>query len=136
MSGNDYNLITRLVKYHDTFIEPNEKAVRRALNKHGEDFVKMLLLLKRADNKGQNTKDFDRTDEYNTLEAIIDSVLEQNQCFSLKDLAINGNDLTQAGVSPSPLTGRILNCLLEMVIDGQIANEKEILLAKVAEMQQ
>ncbi|MBR5806035.1 MAG: HD domain-containing protein [Oscillospiraceae bacterium] len=136
VSGNDYNLITRLVKHHDTFIEPNEKAVRRAMNKHGEDFVKMLLLLKRADNKGQNTKDFDRTDEYNSLETIIDSVLEQNQCFSLKDLAINGNDLTQTGISPSPLTGRILNCLLEMVIDGQIANEKEILLSKVAEIQQ
>jgi len=134
VSNEDYNLVTKLVKYHDVLIQPDEKAVRRALNKHGAEFVKMLLLLKRADNKGQNTKDFDRTAEYDTLEAVIDSVILQQQCFSMKDLAVNGNDLASVGIPPSPLTGRILNSLLEMVIEGQIANEKELLLAKAVEI--
>ena len=134
VSNEDYTLISRLVKYHDTLIEPNEKAVRRALNRHGEKFVKMLLALKRADNKGQNTKDFDRTEEYNKLAAVTDSVIAQRQCFSLKDLAVNGNDLTEAGIPPSPLTGKILNMLLEMVIDGQIANKKDILMSKAKEI--
>ena len=136
VSNEDYNLVTKLVKYHDVLIQPDEKAVRRALNKHGAEFVKMLLLLKRADNKGQNTKDFDRTAEYDTLEAVIDSVILQQQCFSMKDLAVNGNDLASVGIPPSPLTGRILNSLLEMVIEGQIANEKELLLAKAVEIYQ
>ena len=90
-------------------IDATEKSVRRALNKHGAEFVKMLLLLKRADNAGQNTKDFDRTEEYNVLEKVIDSVLEKQQCFSLKMLAINGNDLKEIGIPPSPLTGKLLN---------------------------
>ena len=130
VSNDDYALISRLVKYHDTLIEPTEKAVRRALNKHGEEFVKMLLLLKRADNKGQNTKDFDRTEEYNNLEAVTDSVIARQQCFSLKDLAINGDDLINAGFTPSPVIGTVLNSLLEMVLDGQISNEKQLLLAE------
>lgn len=134
VSNDDYNLITKLVKYHDMPIEATEKSVRRALNKHGAEFVKMLLLLKRADNAGQNTKDFDRTEEYNMLEKIIGSVLEKQQCFSLKMLAINGNDLKEIGIPPSPLTGKILNCLLELVIDGQIVNEKDILLHKATEL--
>lgn len=134
VSNDDYNLITKLVKYHDTPIDATEKSVRRALNKHGSEFVKMLLLLKRADNAGQNTKDFDRTEEYNVLEKVIDSVLEKQQCFSLKMLAINGHDLKEIGIPPSPLTGKILNCLLELVIDGQIVNEKDILLHKAMEL--
>ncbi|MBR4035719.1 MAG: HD domain-containing protein [Oscillospiraceae bacterium] len=134
VSKEDYNLITRLVKYHDTLILPEEKAVRRALNKHGKEFVKMLLLVKRADNAGQNIKDYDRTDEYNHLEAVIDSVLEQKQCFSLKQLAINGNDLIEIGFAPSPDIGNVLNQLLEMVIDAKIANEKQILLTKSKEL--
>lgn len=130
VSKEDYDLITRLVKYHDTLILPEEKAVRRALNKHGKEFVKMLLLLKRADNAGQNIKDYNRTDEYNHLEAVIDSVLEQQQCFSLKQLAVNGTDLIEIGFTPSPVIGNVLNQLLEMVIDGEITNDKQVLLAK------
>lgn len=136
VSNDDYNLITKLVKYHDMPIDAAEKSVRRALNKHGAEFVKMLLLLKRADNAGQNTKDFDRTEEYNVLGKVIDSVLEKQQCFSLKMLAINGNDLKEIGIPPSPLTGKILNCLLELVIDGQIVNDKDILLQKAMELYQ
>lgn len=136
VSNDDYNLITTLVKYHDMPIDATEKSVRRALNKHGAEFVKMLLLLKRADNAGQNTKDFDRTEEYSALEKVIDSVLEKQQCFSLKMLAINGNDLKEMGIPPSPLTGKVLNCLLELVIDGQIVNDKDILLHKAMELHQ
>ncbi len=134
VSNDDYNLISRLVKYHDTFIQPEEKAVRRALNKHGAEFIKMLLQLKRADNAGQNLKDYNRKAEYDNLEKIIDAVIRQQQCFSLKQLAVNGNDLASIGITPSPLTGRILKRLLDMVIEGEIANDKQLLLEKAAEL--
>ncbi len=134
VSNDDYNLISRLVKYHDTFIQPEEKAVRRALNKHGAEFVKMLLKLKRADNAGQNLKDYNRKAEYDNLEKIIDAVIRQQQCFSLKQLAVNGNDLAGIGITPSPLTGRILKRLLDMVIEGEIANDKQLLLEKAVEL--
>ena len=64
VSGDDYNLISTLVRYHDTAIAPSEKSVRRALNKYGEDTLKYLLLLKRADNAGQNIQLFNRKEEY------------------------------------------------------------------------
>ncbi len=128
VSKEEYILITHLVKYHDVQIQPTEKAVSRALNKHGPEMLKMLLQLKRADNKGQNTKDFDRTEEYNRLEKIIDDLLEKQRCFSLKQLAINGDDLTAIGIPPSKNTGRILNTLLEMVINGEIENDYNVLL--------
>ncbi len=131
VSRDDYNMIVCLVKYHDTLIELNEKAVRRRLNKHGEAFVRLLIQLKRADNAGQNTRDFDRTAEYNQLEQLVNTVVEQQQCFSLKQLAVNGSDLLALGIPPSAEVGRILNSLLEKVINGELPNEKWYLLAEI-----
>jgi tRNA nucleotidyltransferase (CCA-adding enzyme) len=132
VSNDDYNTITKLVKYHDNYIETNEKAVRRALNRYGEDFLRLLLVLKRADNAGQNIQLFNRKEEYDTLEELINNVIEKQQCFSLKQLAVNGDDLSAIGIPPSKETGMILNRLLEMVINGDIPNERAILLSEAA----
>ena len=121
-----------MVKYHDVAIEPTEKAVKRALNKHGEETLRLVLLLKRADNAGQNTALFNRKEEYDQLENVINKVLESSQCFSLKQLAINGNDLISIGIPPSAEMGRILNSLLDMVINGEIPNEKAVLIDTVS----
>ncbi len=131
LSNEDYSLVSHLVKYHDVYVPLNEKSVRRALNKHGRERLKMLLQLKRADNKGQNIKDFDRTEEYNRLEELIDETLAKERCFSLKQLAVNGKDLMDIGIPPSKQTGEILNKLLEMVINGEAENDREDLLKKV-----
>lgn len=53
---------------------------------------------------------------------------QMKECFSLKDLAINGNDLIQLGYERGKSIGMMLNYLLEMVIDGIVINEKESLL--------
>ena len=58
---------------------------------------------------------------------MINSVIESSQCFSLKQLAINGNDLIAMGIKPSADMGRLLNTLLDMVINGEVPNEKTIL---------
>jgi len=128
VSNEDYRMITTLVKHHDTPVENTEKSVRRALNKYGEKTLRYLLRLKRADNRGQNIRDFDRTAEYDRLEITINSVIEKQQCFSLKQLAVNGNDMANMGIPPSPETGRILNTLLEMVINDDLPNDRDILL--------
>ena len=115
-------------------IEPTEKAVKRALNKHGEETLRLLLLLKRADNAGQNTALFNRKEEYDQLENVINKVLESSQCFSLKQLAVNGNDLISIGIPPSAEMGRILNNLLDMVINGEIPNEKAVLMDTISKI--
>ena len=130
VSNEDYSLIHHLVYYHDVHIELTEKAVRRALNKHGRERLQLLLMLKRADNKGQNTRDFDRTAEYDRLQRLIDEALAKQQCFSLKQLAVNGSDLRRAGISPSKEMGDILNRLLEMVINGETENSRDVLIEK------
>ena len=51
------------------------------------------------------------------LRHMIDEVLEEDACFSIKDLAINGWDLQQAGFAPGPVIGQCLSWLLGQVQD-------------------
>ena len=134
VSNEEYRLVSTLVRYHDTHIEHTEKAVRRRLNRYGPDTLRLLIQLKRADNRGQNIRDFDRTAEYDRLERLIAWEIEKQSCFSLKQLAVNGTDLMAIGLPRSSQLGRILNTLLEMVINGDLPNEKEILLAEAGRL--
>ena len=120
--------VTDLVKYHDLQIELTTKAVKRALNKLGEETFRDLLLLKRADNLAQHPDFADRQQHYDKLEEILAQIIEENQCFSLRDLAINGNDLIAEGITDGQTIGRILKNALTEVIDGNIPNEKDNLL--------
>jgi tRNA nucleotidyltransferase (CCA-adding enzyme) len=58
----------------------------------------------------------------------MDEIIEQQQCFSLKDLAVNGRDLIDAGVPQGTKIGIILNKLMDMVIDDEAKNDKTVLL--------
>jgi tRNA nucleotidyltransferase (CCA-adding enzyme) len=59
---------------------------------------------------------------------VLDEIIEQQQCFSLKDLAVNGRDLMAIGIPEGTAVGIILNQLLESVINEVVENEKEQLL--------
>lgn len=123
------NNVVELVYYHDATFEVGKKYVKRWLNKIGEKQFRRLLQVKKADNKAQNLElSSDRIEELNKIEALIDELLQEEECFSLKDLAINGKDLMSVGYTAGKELGNTLNRLLQLVIDGDCPNEKEKLL--------
>ena len=120
--------VVRLVAWHDRDIPRTDKAVRRALGKLGEQDLRRLIALKRADNLAQSPAYFSRQRELDKGEAILNKLLAEDACFSLKQLAVRGNDLTALGLS-GPAVGRMLNALLDAVVDGELPNERDALLA-------
>ena len=64
----------------------------------------------------------------------MEEVLRQEDCFSLRDLAVNGRDLIAAGVPQGPQVGEILSRLLEEVMDERLPNEREALLQRVRQL--
>lgn len=56
--------------------------------------------------------------------------------FTLKDLAVGGNDLMQAGIPRGPLLGKLLAQLLDRVLVDPALNEKATLLALLPELRQ
>ncbi len=125
--------VVRLVEWHDRNIPRTDKAIRRALGKLGEQDLRRLIALKRADNLAQSPTYFGRQRELDKGEAILNRLLAEDACFSLKQLAVRGNDLMELGLS-GPAVGRMLNALLERVVDGDVPNEREALLKTAAEL--
>ena len=119
--------VVALVKAHDTPIEETEKFIKRRLNVLGETLFFDLILLQRADTMGLAPKYQSRKDHFQKLEKIAREILSEKQCFSLKDLSINGNDLITLGLKGKEI-GDTLKSLLEAVIDGKVENEKQKLI--------
>jgi len=61
------------------------------------------------------------------VKAMCHLVIQQGDCVSIKQLAVNGEDVFSAGVTRKK-TGACLNALLDAVMAGRAANEKEALL--------
>ncbi len=124
--------VSRLVRYHDYEIEPEAVNVRRALARIGSDLFPSYLKVKAADVAAQsNYLRKEKTDRLIRIHQIYEEVLEAANCISLKDLAITGDDLIAAGMSPGREMGATLNRLLEDVIDYPEHNNKEYLLKAV-----
>lgn len=121
--------VTELVRCHDAVVEPAEQSLRRLLNRLGVEQARRLLAVKRADAMAQSEKAQSRIDTLVRSEALLERIIAQRQAFSLKDLAIDGNDLIARGIGPGPELGRRLRLALEAVLDGRAENEREALLA-------
>lgn len=127
--NNTRTKVVELVRYHDVRFLPRLPTVKRWLNKLGEEQFRRWIQVRRADAKAQNLElsqvELDRLDE---IEDIMETVLSENQAFTIKDLDINGYDLIAAGIEKGPEIGAILNSLLTAVIEDRVKNRKEELL--------
>ena len=120
--------VVRLVEWHDRDIPRTDRAIRRALRILGEEDLRRLILVKRGDNFGQAPAYWDRQRELDRAEEILDRLLAEDACFSLKQLAVRGGDLLALGLS-GPAVGEALEDLLGKVMDGALPNDREALLA-------
>ena len=117
--------VVQLVQLHMTPIVAERKAVRRWLSRLGQARLEELLTLQQAD-MGGKTKTAEA--ENQQILALIHQLAAENTCLKVKDLALNGHDLMALGYS-GPQIGNILNSLLEAVLDEQVENQRQALLA-------
>lgn len=124
------NNVVELVYYHDATFEVGKKYVKRWINKIGEKQFRRLLEVRKADIKGQKP-DYEesRIEKINNIENILDEILQGQECFSLKDLAVNGNDVKQAmNLKEGKDIGYWLNEILKRVMDGELKNDRDDLI--------
>lgn len=120
------NNVVELVYYHDATFEVGNKYIKRWLNKIGEIQFRRLLEIRKADIKGQKP-DYEesRIEKVNNIENILEEILSEKSCFSLKDLAVNGNDVKEVmKLKEGKDIGYWLNEILKRVIDGELENNK------------
>jgi tRNA nucleotidyltransferase (CCA-adding enzyme) len=114
-----------LIDKHMVLLETQRKTLRRQLSRWGEEPLRQLITLQKADfySKGVvgDSPNFDE------VLKIIDEILAENACLTVKDLAVNGNDLMALGITGKDI-GKTLDNLLSQVLDETLPNEKETLL--------
>ena len=118
----------------DLFLEQFDKAkegMKDLLNKFDDERIDLLLELKKADILGQNPEYNDRLEEIKDIKILLEEILNEGSCFSLKHLKINGNDLISLNIKSGKLIGEILNDCLNNVIEGTLTNDKNELIEYV-----
>ncbi len=145
-------VVCKLISFKNSDIQADLRDVRIAIHHIGVELFPKHISVKRAElraklEKGE-TVQLEKTETVQLekegiqqelrklleIEELYRMILEKQQCVSLKQLAVTGNDLIQMGVPQGRQVGIMLQQLLELVLDEPEYNTKEILLEKAREM--
>ena len=125
--------VVRLVREHPFALqgEPTPVDARRFLARHGERRARDLLLHRAADLAGKTVpaSESERLERFRTLVE-----QERAQPHRLADLEVDGNDLIAAGFREGPALGRVLQTLLDEVVEDPVRNRRDHLLGRAREL--
>ncbi len=124
--------VSLLIRYHMFQIHPNstDKAIRRLIAKVGRNNIVNLLELRKADILGMKYNSRRTLNYYMQMHQRIKQILDEDQVFGLKDLALSGHDLIkELDLKPGPLIGKTLNYLFEAAIAQPEINNYKVLIS-------
>ncbi len=130
-SNDERARLVHLVRHHLVCFAPDwsDAAVRRWVKKITPERLDDLYALNDADIRGKGRPVDDELENARVLKARVAEVLAAGAALSTRELKINGRDLmTELALKPGPILGKLLDALLEQVINDPGENERELLL--------
>lgn len=121
-----------LIKRHDIEMNDNPVLIKKRMNKFGKSLYFDLLKVHIADDLAKSKAAGNRIPIYHAAEETGRKIVFENECYSLKSLNVNGNDIINEGFKGREV-GLILDFLLSAVIEGKCSNEKNELLEYLRE---
>lgn len=121
--------VALLVRYHMPTYHSgwSDTAIRRFIKKVGRNALDELWALQAADNVGSGLAP--GAGGLDELRRRVDEQLAADVALDLRDLEIRGDDLiAELGLQPGPGIGRILDGLLEQVMEDPTLNDRPTLL--------
>lgn len=133
-SNQEAEAVLTLVRYHGERPPLPEKRIKKLLGKLGQEALFQLFALMRGDLSAKAPGLYEeRIAALEECEALARNILSCGECLTLRDLAVNGNDLLALGFSRDPSLGNALNSLLDEVLERTLENEKSALLRRAGE---
>lgn len=132
--------VVHLVRCHmDLHLEGEmtDAAIRRMVHRIGLEHMDDLIQLRRADRLASGMREGDLSPETVSLLQQVERVLAADAALKVTDLAVNGEDVVAAsGRPPGPYVGRVLQRLLDDVLEEPARNQRDWLLARLNELVQ
>ena len=122
-----------LIDHHMSPLEPKRNQLRRQLSRWSQPVLEQLLALQRADYSSKGTGTPEEAAVFDEIANLLEEILAENACLSLKDLAINGRDLIELGFAPGKQLGSCLDHLFRQVLDETLPNHRETLIKHAIE---
>ena len=116
-----------LIEQHMLWLVPEKQQLRRQIGELGLGTVYQILSLQQADNSNKGTAKSEENEKYIRILEVLEEIRSEDGYLSLKDLAVNGDDLVQIGFSGRTI-GLMLNWLLDQVMEENLPNERSTLL--------
>ncbi len=130
--------VSKLVLWHDRRFgkenEINKKTVRRWASELGPELFEKLMKIQKADIEAQS--EYRREQKEIILaetKKFFEEIIEEKECLSIKNLAVNGSDLIKEGMPQGKELGEMLSWLLEKVLEDPSLNTKDTLMRLVEE---
>lgn len=127
--NNTIKQVKSILKNIDIKLIDNINETRRLMSKIDPNILKKIVLLNFA--IALSCKNLFLCKTLENVYDEINEVILKKQCFCLKDLNINGEDLKNIGITNGIEIGKILNDCLNLVVLNPSMNKKETLLQKV-----
>lgn len=119
--------VSFLVANHD-FEPPESKLLlKKHLKTKTPEDIRTLLTIKKSDRGALSEKYRDISEGTAKTLEWLKEIEDNNECCTVSQLAVNGNDLIKQGISGEDI-GKRLDLLLDAVIEGKVENKKSLLL--------
>lgn len=123
-----------LIEHHYSKLSAKPAVIKSYLRRIGEEQFRLLLKVRAADDQAKSPLAAKASADTTAIEAALDQILAEGQCYSLKQLAIRGDELLAMGLAEGQGIGLLLTRLLDEVIEGSCPNEKAALAKRAREL--
>lgn len=120
--------VLQMILLHDVFVKTDRVSVHRQMTEYPPYFLDELAILQRADILAHSERGRQRLSRLDAIESIRRELTAEGVCLSIRDLAVNGNDLTAAGIPAGQKIGLCLKQLMNAVIEETVCNSHDELI--------
>ena len=124
MDNETIGNVSRMIEGAKETLPLEKPAVRRAMSRYTPYQLEGALKL----------KELMGSPDAEEIRRLREEIIRDGDCVSLKELAVKGRDLLEAGVERGPMVGEILNHLFDLVLLHPEKNDRELLLKEVRRM--
>ena len=121
MDNETIGNVSRMIEGAKETLPLEKPAVRRAMSRYTPYQLEGALKL----------KELMGSPDAEEIRRLREEIIRDGDCVSLKELAVKGRDLLEAGVERGPMVGEILNHLFDLVLLHPEKNDRELLLKEV-----